>query len=66
MSEQSNVVVDRLTEQLRASTVQDGASSDDWKSKLNLPARDNRHQTEVCLLSRTIHLDLSVCMHALK
>lgn len=47
MSEQSNVV-DQLTEQLRASNVQDGAPSDDWKQKLNLPAKDNRQQTEVC------------------
>ncbi|KKY32749.1 putative atp-dependent rna helicase dhh1 [Diaporthe ampelina] len=47
MSEQTNAV-DQLTEQLRASNVQDGASSEDWKQKLNLPAKDNRHQTEVC------------------
>lgn len=47
MSEQSNVV-DQLTEKLRASNVQDGAPSDDWKQKLNLPAKDNRQQTEVC------------------
>lgn len=46
MSEQSNVV-DQLTEKLRASNVQDGAASDDWKKKLNLPAKDNRQQTEV-------------------
>lgn len=45
MSEQSNVV-DQLTEKLRASNVQDGAASDDWKKKLNLPAKDNRQQTE--------------------
>ncbi|POS74557.1 ATP-dependent RNA helicase DHH1 [Diaporthe helianthi] len=45
MSEQANVV-DQLTEKLRASNVQDGATSDDWKQKLNLPAKDNRHQTE--------------------
>lgn len=47
MSEQPNVV-DQLTEKLRASNVQDGAASDDWKQKLNLPAKDNRQQTEVC------------------
>lgn len=47
MSEQTNVV-DQLTEKLRASNVQDGAPSEDWKQKLNLPARDNRQQTEVC------------------
>lgn len=50
MSEQSNVV-DQLTEKLRASNVQDGAPSDDWKQKLNLPAKDNRQQTEVRLFN---------------
>ncbi|KAL1866849.1 DExD/H-box ATP-dependent RNA helicase dhh1 [Diaporthe australafricana] len=45
MSDQTNVV-DLLTEQLRASNVQDGAPSDDWKQKLKLPAKDNRQQTE--------------------
>lgn len=46
MSEQQNVV-DKLTEQLRASTVTDGAASEDWKQNLNLPPRDSRQQTEV-------------------
>ncbi|ROV90378.1 hypothetical protein VMCG_09727 [Cytospora schulzeri] len=45
MSEQQNAV-DRLTEQLRASTVTDGAPSEDWKQSLNLPPRDGRQQTE--------------------
>jgi hypothetical protein len=41
---------DQLAEQLRASTISDnnaGSSSEDWKSNLNLPAKDGRHQTEV-------------------
>lgn len=40
---------DQLAEQLRASTISDnnaGSSSEDWKSNLNLPAKDGRHQTE--------------------
>lgn len=53
MSEQSNVV-DQLTEKLRASNVQDGAPSEDWKQKLNLPAKDNRQQTEVCISTAAI------------
>lgn len=55
MSEQQNVV-DRLTEQLRASTVTDGAAAEDWKQNLNLPPKDGRQQTEVCLHSLTLGL----------
>ncbi|KAB5542583.1 ATP-dependent RNA helicase DHH1 [Coniochaeta sp. 2T2.1] len=39
-------MTDALVEQLRTSTLQDGASSDDWKKSLNLPKKDNRQQTE--------------------
>jgi hypothetical protein len=67
MSEQSNVV-DQLTDKLRASTVQDGAASDDWKNKLNLPAKDNRQQTEVChsAVSTTAFNVHCLCMCALR
>jgi ATP-dependent RNA helicase DDX6/DHH1 len=40
-------MTDSLVEKLKASTLQDGASSDDWKKTLNLPKKDNRQQTEV-------------------
>ncbi|KAB5536316.1 ATP-dependent RNA helicase DHH1 [Coniochaeta sp. 2T2.1] len=39
-------MTDALVEQLRTSTLQDGAASDDWKKSLNLPKKDNRQQTE--------------------
>lgn len=57
MSEQQNAV-DRLTEQLRASNVTDGAPSEDWKQGLNLPPRDGRQQTEVRHIPG--NLDLSI------
>jgi ATP-dependent RNA helicase DDX6/DHH1 len=40
-------MTDALVEKLKASTLQDKASSDDWKKDLKLPRKDNRQQTEV-------------------
>ncbi|KAH8903369.1 ATP-dependent RNA helicase dhh-1 [Coniochaeta sp. PMI_546] len=39
-------MTDALVEKLKASTLQDGTSSDDWKKDLKLPRKDNRQQTE--------------------
>jgi len=39
-------MTDSLVEKLKASTISDASSSEDWKKNLNLPARDNRQQTE--------------------
>lgn len=40
-------MTDALVEKLKASTLEDGASSEEWKKNLNLPKKDNRQQTEV-------------------
>ncbi|KAF6808607.1 ATP-dependent RNA helicase DHH1 [Colletotrichum sojae] len=45
-------MAESLADKLQATTLRfvyptpDGAASEDWKKNLNLPARDNRHQTE--------------------
>lgn len=40
---------DSLAAKLQASTLNDAADKSDWKKNLNIPTRDNRHQTEVRL-----------------
>lgn len=39
-------MTDALVEKLKASTLQDSATSEDWKKDLNIPRKDNRQQTE--------------------
>ncbi|UQC87341.1 DEAD/DEAH box helicase [Colletotrichum lupini] len=39
-------MAEALADKLKATNLSDGAASDDWKKSLNLPARDNRQQTE--------------------
>ncbi|KAK3898465.1 ATP-dependent RNA helicase DHH1 [Staphylotrichum tortipilum] len=39
-------MTDSLVDKLKASTLNDGASSEDWKKNLRLPAKDTRQQTE--------------------
>lgn len=43
-------MTDSLAAKLRASTLNDTPQTDDWKKSLNIPTRDNRQQTEVCIL----------------
>jgi ATP-dependent RNA helicase DDX6/DHH1 len=40
-------MTDSLIDKLKASTLNDGSGSDDWKLNLRLPAKDTRQQTEV-------------------
>lgn len=45
-------MTDSISDQLRATTLGDSsssapASSEGWKKDLKIPAKDNRHQTEV-------------------
>lgn len=40
-------MTDALVEKLKASTLQDSTTSEDWKKDLNIPRKDNRQQTEV-------------------
>jgi ATP-dependent RNA helicase DDX6/DHH1 len=46
-------MADSLSDQLRATTLGDSnsgsapAPSESWKNELKIPAKDNRHQTEV-------------------
>ncbi|CAK7214062.1 DExD/H-box ATP-dependent RNA helicase dhh1 [Sporothrix curviconia] len=39
-------MADGLVEQLKSASINDGTAQDDWRSKLNIPQRDNRQQTE--------------------
>ncbi|KAH6623253.1 P-loop containing nucleoside triphosphate hydrolase protein [Chaetomium tenue] len=39
-------MTDSLIDKLKASTLNDGSGSDDWKLNLRLPAKDTRQQTE--------------------
>ncbi|KAK4246592.1 P-loop containing nucleoside triphosphate hydrolase protein [Corynascus novoguineensis] len=39
-------MTDSLADKLKASTLNDGPGSEDWKTKLKLPAKDTRQQTE--------------------
>jgi ATP-dependent RNA helicase DDX6/DHH1 len=42
-------MADQLADKLKSTQLSDGApgASDEWKKNLNLPAKDNRQQTEV-------------------
>ncbi|KAI6360045.1 DExD/H-box ATP-dependent RNA helicase dhh1 [Pyricularia grisea] len=39
-------MADVLADQLRSATLSDATNNDDWRRNLNIPARDNRQQTE--------------------
>ncbi|KAK4158720.1 ATP-dependent RNA helicase [Cladorrhinum sp. PSN259] len=39
-------MTDSLVDKFKGASLNDNGSSEEWKSKLNLPARDTRHQTE--------------------
>ncbi|EJT76027.1 ATP-dependent RNA helicase DHH1 [Gaeumannomyces tritici R3-111a-1] len=39
-------MADALAAKLKSTTLSDGSKSDEWKKSLNIPAKDNRHQTE--------------------
>jgi len=39
-------MTDELSASLRASTLSEPVDNNEWKSKLNIPVRDSRHQTE--------------------
>ncbi|KAG9241264.1 ATP-dependent RNA helicase DHH1 [Calycina marina] len=39
-------MTDNLTSKLGAAKLSDGADSENWKSELNIPTKDTRHQTE--------------------
>ncbi|CAK7275479.1 DExD/H-box ATP-dependent RNA helicase dhh1 [Sporothrix epigloea] len=39
-------MADSLVQQLKSTSINDGAANDDWRQKLNIPQRDNRQQTE--------------------
>ncbi|SPQ24550.1 1c4faecf-f1cf-41ab-bf8a-06a813f9a01b [Thermothielavioides terrestris] len=39
-------MTDSLVDKLKASTLNDGSGSDDWKKNLRIPAKDTRQQTE--------------------
>jgi ATP-dependent RNA helicase DDX6/DHH1 len=42
-------MADQLADKLKSTQLSDGSpgASDEWKKNLNLPAKDNRQQTEV-------------------